>query len=486
MKKWTALFLALILVLSLFGCAAPKEEDPWEKFRKGPGDTDEGFVGIGKDIKDMKDPLVICMDIEFAHEPMHTASEVLNEFLLSLEQTGGLSDVVINYLPESGPERETKLDRLRVEIMAGGGPDVFIMNCSTWGIDSEYTPVEDPLFLFPEMSMESGLFLPLDDYIENNTQFADWDKLTQPVLAAGRHERDGQVIVPLTYTLPVLVYKKPDVDLDLTGAFYTWEDMLKNPEISTYTSRFADCSEPYFGDGMEKPTVTVRGHYLPYVFGQVADYKNEELTFTEEELLDYVNFILDNAKAIDPATEPPLSYTTDLGSFMTYELSHELRGNTSDGMTMIPMYTEDGGVSAMISAWAAINRNTDKPEEAYTVIDMLMSEHMQRNNLVYSSCFIFTGNAIPMHEDLLQPGKEFRGIGGFTLEEINHKELCEVRSQITEAQFRNKLCAELSYLLSHCHYGLRGVNAGPEFGNFTSVEEEVHKTYEKMQRMLKG
>ena len=91
-----------------------------------------------------------------------------------------------------------------------------------------------------------------------------------------------------------------------------------------------------------------------------------------------------------------------------------------------------------------------------------------------------------MHEDLLQPGKEFRGIGGFTLEEINHKELCEVRSQITEAQFRNKLCAELSYLLSHCHYGLRGVNAGPEFGEFTTVEEEVHKTYEKMQRMLKG
>ena len=223
MKKWTALFLVTILLFSLFGCSAKEEEvDPWAEFKKTPADAEDGFVGIGKDIKEMKDPLVICMDIEFANEPVHAASTVLNDFLLSLEQTGGLSNVVIDYLPKSGPERESKLDRLRVEIMAGSGPDVFIMNCSTWGIDSEYTPVEEPLILYPEMSMESGLFLPLDEYIENNTRFTDWDKLTQPVLAAGRHERDGQVIVPLAYTLPVLVYKKPDVDLDLTGAFYTW------------------------------------------------------------------------------------------------------------------------------------------------------------------------------------------------------------------------------------------------------------------------
>ena len=332
--------------------------------------------------------------------------------------------------------------------------------------------------------MENGLFLPLDEYMENNTRFAEWDKLTKPVLDAGRNDRDGQAIIPLAYTMPVRIYKKEDVDLDLTGASYTWDDMIHNPEIAPFAARFADCTEAILLD--DGSTSTWRQtEYLPYILGQTANFKEEELSFTEEELLYYVNYMLDSAKTDIPVTEPPLSYSTDLRGNCTSEIAKELNGSVTDDITMIPMYTKDGGVSAMITAWAAINRNTDKPEEAFTVIDLLLSENTQRNQDIWEY-FIENGGDIPLHEDLLHPDKPFRNSDGFTFKNESHfEEFCEVRSQITEAQFRNPFTAEISYLIDHCYYGLNGIDGGPEFGAFTTVEEEVHKTFEKMQRMLK-
>ena len=484
MKKPTALLLAITLILSLFGCAAEaEEENSWAKFEKTQAEREETFVAYGKDAEEMEDPLVICMDVEFAQTSAHDPDTVLNDFLLSLEQTGGLSNVQILYVPKEGAERKSKLDRLRIEIMAGGGPDVFIMNCATGGIPTADISVEEPLFRFPEMAMENGFFLPLDSYMENNTRFTEWDKLTQPVLAAGRHEEDGQVIVPVAYTLPVLVYQKSDLDVDLTDACYTWDDMLNNPEIAPFASRLADCSDPYFSDGMENPTVSARGNYFPHILGQVADFEEEELTVTEEELLEYINFILDNAEAIDPETEPPLSYSSMLGNFTFLSYTSELKRNINDGMTMIPMYTEDGGVSAMITSWAAVNRNTDKPEEAYTVIDMLLSENMQKNNWVYTY-FMFLGDGMPMNEDLLHPDHSPSRYN-MGLNETNYEELCELRSQITEAQFRNPVVAKLYFLVPHCYFGQRGILAGPAFEGFTTVEEEVHESFETMQRMIR-
>jgi len=482
-KRLTALGLAILLVLSLFGCASEtKEKDAIQEFMNQKNSNNEMFVAFGKDADDMKDPLVICIDVEYAREPLNRVDTVLNEFLMSLEQTGGLSEVQILYVPKHGADRETKLDRLRVEIMSGAGPDVFIMNCAKGYYETTHGQSDDSLIKFPEMAMENGLFLPLDDYMENNTRFTEWDKLTQPVLAAGRNW-EGQQIIPVAYTMPLLFYKKADVDLDLTDAYYTWEDMLTNPEIAPYAARFADCSESHFEFGMEKPTVTVRGNYFPYILGQLADFKEEELCFTEEELLEYVRFVLDHAEAIDPASDPPLSYSEMLGSEMDWEFPSTLDGNADAGMTMIPMYTADGGVSAMITSWAAVNRNTKHPEEAYTVIDMLLSMNMQKNNWIYS-CFIFSGAGIPMHEDLLQPDKEFSRFG-WTMTEINYNELCEVRSQITEAHFQNELTAELSFLLNNCYFGIRGINGGPMYGDFSTVEEAVHEAYEKMQRMVR-
>ena len=79
--------------------------------------------------------------------------------------------------------------------------------------------------LFPmiEISMRSGVFLPLDTYIEN-AQFMEWDKLTPKVMEAGRTE-EGQLVVPMAYTMPLTFYRKSEVS-HTPSTEMTWDDMM--------------------------------------------------------------------------------------------------------------------------------------------------------------------------------------------------------------------------------------------------------------------
>ena len=140
----------------------------------------------------------------------------------------------------NGTARGAALTRLRTEIMSGEGPDVFLMRYTPYsGIDGNDYENTDFLFRYPEKAMETGLFLPLDEYIENNAELAEWDKLTQPVLDAGRNE-EGLQIIPLNYTFPLLGYPKSEWE-HIPDKKYTWNDMLENPELLPYSLDLANC-----------------------------------------------------------------------------------------------------------------------------------------------------------------------------------------------------------------------------------------------------
>ena len=102
-KRLTALGLAVLLVLSLFGCATkPKKKDPIQEFIDNKKGGNSEFVGFGKEDEITKDPLTICMDVEYVQDPLAEVDVILNEFLSTLDQSGGLTDVVIEYVPKHG------------------------------------------------------------------------------------------------------------------------------------------------------------------------------------------------------------------------------------------------------------------------------------------------------------------------------------------------------------------------------------------------
>ena len=70
--------------------------------------------------------------------------------------------VEIQTLPGEGPERETEIEKLRTEIMAGKGPDVYLLESDQDNI----AEVRSYLLENPYQAMQSGALAPLDEYMD--------------------------------------------------------------------------------------------------------------------------------------------------------------------------------------------------------------------------------------------------------------------------------------------------------------------------------
>lgn len=441
----------------------------------GVKECTEGATLVGN--TESRDPLRICIDMSYSTpENPEKQEKAWADLLFRLKETMGLEDVVLEIIPppatwegvQTTVARETVIDRLRAEIMAGKGPDVFLMRYMVYDGPMGYAYDEtDCLFKYPQKAMENGVFLPLDEYMKNNTELAEWDKLTPQVLEAGRNE-EGQQIIPLSYTLPLLCCPKSEWE-HIPDKKYTWNDMLTNPELLPYSLDLANCG--YVETMMTfdyKSTTEFRTHaeYLKYIMGEFADYENEELGFTEEELLARVNEILaleqtDQYEKIDEACE--LYVSTDLSN-----------RKFNKPMTFLPIYNMDGGVTAHVEKYAAVNRNTERPEDAFKVIDLLMSKYVQRWGDVYNY-LIYERMGILMHEELFQESDPLIR-DNYYMTPGNFEAFCKVREQITGANIESEGTTMLAEMMNKCFH--------PESYNMT-VEEIVHETYEDMTRRVR-
>ncbi len=492
-KKILAVLLALLL-LCLTACGSSTDTKDWLTEELGLDDEQLAGTGIEECTDDAiligntecEDPLRICIDLPNVDVSGGSWDlEALENFLYLLETTVGLEDVVLEIIPPSynvierdgsTTARPAVIERINSEIMDGGGPDVFIaeyqyaVNTETFFVDYD---VQNCLFEYPEKAMEYGRFLPLDELIENNTELTEWDKLTQPVLEAGRNE-DGQQIIPLSYTFPLLCYPKAEWEYT-PDKMYTWNDMLSNPALLPHSLDLANCGKMETYTDMTTSESEVKTEfwsspdYLEYIMGKFADFDSEELEFTEEELLKCVNDILalekrDSYEEFDDAREVNVGIQLSERTF-------------NKPMSFLPLYNMDGGITAHIGEFAAVNSNTERPEDAFKVIDLLMSKYVQRwaNLYTYVLCQY---DAIPMHEELFQESDPLLG-NNYYMRQDNYEAFCKVREQITAANFDSEGSEQLRDLLSSClsegyleYYGM-------------TVEDAVHEAYEEMTRRLK-
>lgn len=174
-----------------------------------------------------------------------------------IEYYGGLPsgiDVNLEVLPMEGADLHSRLTRIRTEIMAGKGPDVFLMMPSL-------LPDREMLFPIPKATMERHVFLPLDE-LRDSSEHIEWDKINPQILSAGQGS-EGQMLLPMYYSLDMGVSGEA-VDLPAT-----WENAISGntPVLSqAYGSAF------HFG------------RFRNLAFTDVANYEKETMTITEEEL----------------------------------------------------------------------------------------------------------------------------------------------------------------------------------------------------------
>lgn len=195
-------------------------------------------------------------------------------------------EVRLDILPTDETERSRYLQQIRTWMMAGQGPDVFLLPTSDnvavpkpviwyepWLKAGRYLDRE-PLFADVEQAMGNGVFADLSARYDADRDLGR-DRLQQQIMDAGCF-RGGRYILPLRYNFPVL-YTDParleeyglsmeDVEGNLTALW----DMA----IASGSRDLAASVEPYY------MLVDRSFSMLP----QLVDRENERITVTRDQL----------------------------------------------------------------------------------------------------------------------------------------------------------------------------------------------------------
>lgn len=389
------------------------------------------------------------------------------DFQAMRDYFGGLPEdleVELEVLPVNDTDLNARLTRLKTEILAGGGPDVFLLGCNYPGggfLNRER------VFPNPEKAMYAGFFLPLDEYIEN-ARFMEWDKFTPVVMEAGRSE-EGQILLPLRYNTNVLVAKKEDLGEKVPE---NWDEAVEG-------------DNPVYRKGYGWAAY----NDLPGVFPRVIDNKTEELLITKEELLHRIE---QGLTCPSPFADIRAEFSTLVPSQKSWVVDvwgeYNLWETDLENNVFLPLRNTEGGYTAHVTIYGAVNRNTDFPQEAFTVLDMLFSKEMQRGEAVgnmyghgpFNLIYLFSNmSGVPVHEDLYNDKDNSVDRLTYVTEEAFQK-FDKVRKEITDVYFPTDMESEIGDMYWEFFYN--EVIKGEERSK--NLEQAVSETYDRIWMML--
>ena len=413
-------------------------------------------------------PLRLLIDVEFGSSLSLDIKDELNHYLTEgdgrgnvitrnyqsvIKMNGGPQDITFEFPPSCGVEREFYLTRLRTELMAGKGPDVFVCISGFGGKYDSTTRqyiMEDAIFPFPQQAMKRGMFLPLDTYIPNS-QFMEWSKLTSTIMEAG-HTAQGQLLLPMTYTIPATAFPKDDVEHELSQNM-TWEEMLSG------------------NIAMRIAGVLDESAYIALALEPFIDINNDTLAISEEEMRLFFFTRLKERQFLESENTP-----THFRGWMQVDLNDEIINTEQPGVgrgneyTYIPIYTRGGGYRAIVTSFTCINANTFRPDDAFFLVDYLMSEECQRS-ILYS--YMTYDNAVPIMEGLMTEEKPVSAVHKkWHMRENDYHEFLGLRDGLSGADFCTSLCKEVWNLNKSLQQ------------EGSDLEKEIHKSYVKMNMEL--
>lgn len=353
-------------------------------------------------------------------------------------------------IPSDETAAQAKITELRTEIMSGGGPDVFLFS----------TNRSQRLFEDPKKTMHSDTFLPLDDYI-SDAKYMKPEEWNQTILESGRTE-EGQVVLPVQYTF---------------YAFAFQSSCLKNPgEIPSTLEEILACEDPLIGEYM---------NYFPnsimfYSFGELADYQEEKLFCSEEDLQKRVE------ELIAHKLKWPLKWSQNTGAegIVAYgEVDGTFFSNidrfSGEEETVFAFPNDQGGVTACVKTYAAINRNTELPEQAFAALDFLLSNEVIRGE----------GFSVGEEKWAGRTNVFYSGIDGLSVNQTLIQGVCrsqtakdvlqKMNSQITAVRYPSTLDSEIEQMYQEADSNAYGPHPDEATRN-----ELVSRAYERMEMQL--
>ncbi len=336
---------------------------------------------------------------------------VISEYRKLHPETAVTVEIIpwIDNMPTEKTEKNRKAVKdMQVQVLAGKGPDVFLLDES----DS----------LLPDIvkSSYNGVFLDLNTVIDGIKGLP----LNQTVIKAG--EVDGkQYFLPLGYKLAGIAVADDTLG-DFQPSSGQPDQFLK--EVAAHAG-----VESFRNESLMK-------WYLPGLFGTpVLDYEEKSVTVSKE--LQDMAELLEEGLGITDENAPELPDIMTVGDSDDDSFAMLVEGSFASGtdIKFLPFPNGEGGINAQVSIFAAVRANSAHASEAGEFLAFLLSDEMQG-----STGWEGFGNGkmpsvVPVNNNAVVPALQYKfALGAEEYQEDAAKkaeELFQLTQQVTTARF---------------------------------------------------
>lgn len=443
-KRWISLVLALVVLLlvsAFSGCES--------------GSDPAAQTG--------SETITICVDSQI--------KKMASELFAGMKADGKTTKIRFFVLSDNDAVRSNQMQQIRTEIMAGAGPDGFLLYTPA---DKSYNltlkknvtlpdhvdtirgedlvPVNKD-FLFPDLNaiVHKDYFYPLDDMI-SQSDVIDLNEFPPAVLNAGTSE-NGLVVLPLLYTFPVKALKSDEID-DPAFLRSFWNDSPSENEPNVRRAVFDF-------------------RFLSSSFSALFDYEKEELAFSREELEKPYRFSLLGDSSSSFTNYTALSQDRPM---MDATLARTWPENINE-YKIYPMRNETGGITASITLSLAINANSSHAQEVFSYFEYFFREEVVtgvgfQKNERQRCCEKFYQSENCPPGILAQGGIQRKGCSS----DETYQAVCDLLDEITWARFYS----DIDYYMVDLH--------SPELASYLfgdQTEEEFSEAMDNLYHTLK-
>lgn len=297
-------------------------------------------------------------------------------------------------------ERSNRIDQLQTEMMAGQGPDIFILPC-----DDGFTYNETQLVENVEKGMATGLFADLTT-LYNQDETLQKDVLLEKVMDAGVMD-DKRYILPLRYQYPIILTLEDE--LQAAG--------LEISELSQNSETFLSTVLSQKKSAWHVSGANVFAANLINVFPSLCDYSTGEVSLDEETVVATLSQYMELLSSLDQksieadggvwpnflSADRPLS-TLFLSDDLFFYL--DIAYAQYQDLVAVPFAAQDGSIVANVSYYGAVSANCAAVEEAYEFLKLLLSKEVQSggaleyNGASYDASEWGTAHGWPVRSDI--------------------------------------------------------------------------------------
>ncbi len=295
--------------------------------------------------------------------------------------------IEIEYLPEDPEVRANKVDQLRAEILAGNGPDVFLMGSFYSSYNGSYyrSEVED---LFPDVdqAMRNGIFCDIRTLYDADESLGK-DALDTAVMDAGV-VRGARYVLPLRYNFQMVLADREA--LDASGL--NQKKMAES--VTGLYGVLLEHDDPAWAGGALPSRLSETGRLS--VFSQLIDYDKASVILKADDAETYVEQYTQLMKLQSPSwfgvEDLPIQVASgklfldaanadgvplcvlDMFDILPVVGAAKLLGKE---LAMFPLRATDGSLNAYVTFWGAVSASCQRPRTAYDFLRQFLLEDSQ-------------------------------------------------------------------------------------------------------------